>query len=430
MFILVSALCISIFIFYLLNYALPHPSENEFLQPRFNHWFKTYRLLRILIIILYALYALYGSLYLFDYLRLIPLSFRKPYQLTYSVVHYALLAVLYQLTTTITYITQPDFYILSNRKARTISLLVSPFANGVKTAVIVVVFQKAVESFYTPVSWLPEIATIKHVILIIGIAWFLYQMIQTLENIFGLRYSLLDEDLLSRKTYTHIVIIKRLAVLLLTMLTVAALLMTFQEVRNLGKGVLISTGILTAVFGVSSKQPIEGLLRGIQLAIAQPIRLNDTIIIEGEVGVISAINLTHVIVTLWDKRQMIVPTNYFLEKPFQNWTHESKELLGTIFFYVDYQLPIEPIRQKFHEYLHANELGLWNGHAGLLQVTDIRDNTVELRMLVSADDPDKLFDLRCDIREKMLYTIQQSYPEGLPKLRFESPTPRHHVETT
>ncbi len=426
---LFSALCMGIFIFYLLHYALPHPTENELIQPRFNHWFKTYRLLRILISVLCVLYTLYAGLFIFDYVNWISPFLRTPYQFAQSFIQFCLLGVLYQLSTTAIYIIQPSFYILPSRKARTIALLITPWANGIKTAVIVTVFQKAIDTFYAPATWLPDIDTLKHVVLIIGIAWFLFQMIQALENIFILRYSLLDEDLLSRKTFTHIVIIKRLAILLLLMLTVAALLMTFQEVRNLGKGILISTGILTAVFGVSSKQPLEGLLRGIQLAIAQPIRLNDTVIIEEEVGVISAINLTHVIVTLWDKRQMIVPTNYFLEKPFQNWTHASKDLLGTIFFYVDYQLPIEPIRQKFYEYLQANELGLWNEHTGLLQVTDIKGSTVELRMLVSADDPDKLFDLRCDIREKMLYTIQQSYPEGLPKLRIESPAPPRSIET-
>lgn len=419
MFILLSAIPIALFIFQILRYVRPLDNQQENLQSRVDYTSKYYYSLRSLIIILSILYLIYGSLILLAHFIFIPTHLIASYNFIKSFTETLLLLTLYQLAVTATPIMRLSFRTLPTRKARTIALLIPPYATSIKTTVVVTFLQKLIYYFYKPLTWVPEADTLSNVILIIGISWVLLQIIRALENIFSLRYSLLDEDLVSRKTYTHIVIIKRVAILLLAVLTTAALLMTFKEVRNLGKGLLISTGILTAVFGVSSKQPLEGLLRGIQLAIAQPIRLNDTVIIEGEVGVISAINLTHVIVTLWDKRQMIVPTNYFLEKPFQNWTHETKDLLGTIFFYVDYQLPIEPIRQKFYEYLQANELGLWNGQTGLLQVTGIKENTVELRMLVSADDPEKLFDLQCEIREKMLYTIQQTYPEALPKLRLE-----------
>jgi small-conductance mechanosensitive channel len=342
------------------------------------------------------------------------------YQWTRFIIEWLVLLMLYQVSETSIHLVNSSLRTLPTRKERTIALIMPAIARGIKSAILITVFRSLLYSFYQPSAWLPEKETLYHFSIILGISWFCLQLIRSAERIFTLRYSHLDEDLDSRKTYTHILLFKRVAMILLAALTAAALLMSVQDVRNLGKGILISTGIATAIFSISSKQPLEGLMRGIQLAITQSIRLNDTIIVEGELGVVSAINLTHVIVTLWDKRQMIVPTHYFLERPFQNWTHASKDLIGTIFFYVDYQLPIEPIRQKFYEYLESNELGLWNGNAKLLQVTAIKNNQVELRMLVSADDPEKLFDLSCDIREKMLYTIQQSYPEGWPKIRIES----------
>lgn len=429
MLILSSAFLIGIFILQLLKYVPNQQQDANFTHTTLRSLFKSYRSLQFLIVVISILYISYGGLFMyFDFLQ-IHSNFSKIDYFLKNIIEWLLFISLYQLGSVSINIVGLSRRSLHNRTSRTIALLIPAFAKSMKTGVIVILLRKVISIVYNPRPWLPDVNTVHHVILILGIAWCLLQLIRSLEAIFTLQYSILDEDLDSRKTYTHVVLIKRLAILLLSILTVAALLMTFKEVRNLGRGLLISTGILTAILGVSSKQPLEELLRGIQLAISQPIRLNDTVIVEGELGEISTINLTHVIVTLWDKRQMIVPTNYFLDKPFQNWTHATNDLIGTIFFYVDYQLPIEPIRQKFYEYLKSNELGLWNGHIGLLQVTDIKEHNVELRMLVSADNPQKLFDLQCEIREKMLYTIQQTYPEGLPKIRIESgPGPTKHVE--
>jgi|GEM_PF-1786611 len=421
MLILLSACLIGLFIIQVLQYK---PNENiaHFNRSSILFLFRPYEFLRLLVATTCVLYLSYGVMLVLPHFMLLQPNHAHTYQLSKAIIGVLLLLNLAQLSTTATQVVRSSFHVLPTRKARTIAVLLPIFAKGIRIGVVLILMKKMIHYFYKPLPWLADADALHNTSIIIGIAWFLLHAIRGLEEVFNLQYSMLDEDLDLRKTYTHIVIIKRIAILLLIILTAAALLMTFKEVRNLGKGILISTGILTAVFGVSSKQPLEELLRGIQLAIAQPIRLNDTIVIEGEVGVVTAINLTHVIVTLWDKRQMIVPTNYFLDKSFENWTHGSKDLIGTIFFYVDYQLPIELIRQKFYEYLEANELGLWNKEIGILQVTDIKQHTVELRMLVSADDPDKLFDLRCDIREKILYTIQQTYPSALPKIRVESVT--------
>ncbi len=391
------------------------------MQSRMKSIVTNYRSLYILTAVVILFYIIDGLFFIFKrvnghFFQLYPYLYEK----FESSFQFVLLLLLYPLGSTINSIVYTTLGTLPTRKARTIALLASAGAKGIMTFGITLVLERLVQYFYQPSKWFPECNTICHVIFIIGIAWFFLQLIRTLEVIFTLQYSLLDEDLDFRRTYTHIVIIKRIAILLLAIITVAAIFMTFREVRNLGTGLLISTGILSTVFGLSSREPIEGLLRGIQLTIAQPIRLDDTIIVENQLGVVSAINLTHVNITLWNKQQLIVPVKYFLEKPFQNLTHDSKELIGTVILPVDYQIPVEPLRQKFYEYLRSNELGLWNNQVGLLEVTAIKEKAIELSLFISADDPDKLFKLECDIREKMLYTIQQTYPGFLPKRRVEN----------
>lgn len=422
-----SAFLIGIFILLLLRYVPLHKKETDLSKRQLRHLLKFYKPLRILMAATLLLYMSYGTLLALSRFFMPEIRAMVTYKVATGLTGFLLLSVLYQLSVTATNVMQASLTGVPNRSARKLAVFMPVFAKAIKAAVITILIRNALHNFYTPVTWLPDDYTLSSLLFILVGFWLLLQIIHGLEAVFTIQYNPeLDEDLDSRKTYTHIVVLKRLAIVVLVILTTVAVLMAFEKVRNLGTTFLVSGGILATMIGVSGKQPLEGFFRGLQLAITQPIRVNDTIIIEGELGVVNVINLNHVIVTLWDKRQMIVPTNYFMEKPFQNWTHESSDLLGTIFFYVDYQLPIEPIRKQFLEYLQANDLGLWNEKISLLQVTDIKDRTVELRMLVSADNPEKLFDLCCDIREKMLYFIQQHYPEGLPRLRIDHSEVHQH----
>lgn len=418
---LASALFIGVFILLLLRYVPLHKEQTALTKRQVRHLLKFYGPLKLLIITILFLYIGYGTLLSLPNFVVTDIRPTLPYRIATNITGFLLLAILYQLSITASQVIHSSLSTLPNRKARKLAVLMPVFAKAIKAVVLSILVRHSLQFLYTPTLWLPDYLTLNRLLLIVTIAWILLQLVNGLEAMLTLQYNPdLDENLDSRKTYTHIVIVKRLVLLGLAVLTIIAMMMTFEAIRKQGTALFVSGGLLTAILGISGKQPLEGLFRGLQLAITQPIRVNDTIIVEGELGVVELINFYHVIVTLWDKRQMIVPTSYFLETPFQNWTHNSNDLLGTIFFYVDYQLPIEPIRNQFLEYLRLNEQGLWNGHVSLLQVTEIKDQTVELRMLVSADNAEKLFDLRCEIREKMLYFIQKHYPEGLPKIRVDN----------
>ena len=155
-----------------------------------------------------------------------------------------------------------------------------------------------------------------------------------------------------------------------------------------------------------------------QIALTQPIRLDDVVILDGEWGRVEEIGTTYVVVCIWDLRRLIVPLSYFIEQPFQNWTRQTSELLGTVFVYADYNVPIQAVRTELGRILKASEL--WDGKTWGLQVTNTTERTIELRALMSASDSSKAWDLRCHVRENLIQFLQQSYPESLPKMRVEA----------
>ena len=159
-------------------------------------------------------------------------------------------------------------------------------------------------------------------------------------------------------------------------------LMTFDGIREIGVSVITSAGIAGIILGLSAQKAIGTLLAGIQIAITQPIRLDDVVIVEGEWGRIEEIRLTYVVVTIWDQRRMVLPTTYFIEKPFQNWTRNTSEILGTVFLYTDYNVPVNELRQELTRLLESTDL--WDGKVNVLQVTDSTEKSMELRALMSA----------------------------------------------
>ncbi|MDH3556523.1 MAG: mechanosensitive ion channel family protein, partial [Deltaproteobacteria bacterium] len=176
-------------------------------------------------------------------------------------------------------------------------------------------------------------------------------------------------------------------------------------------------GIVGIIVGLAAQKSISTLFAGIQMAITQPIRIDDVVIVENEWGRIEEITLTYVVVRIWDLRRLIVPITYFLEKPFQNWTRISADLLGTVFLYVDYTVPVEAVRAELKRILESSPL--WDKQVCTLQVTNATDRTLELRALMSAADSPRAWELRCDVREKLIGFIRQNYPDGLPKVRAE-----------
>jgi small-conductance mechanosensitive channel len=225
----------------------------------------------------------------------------------------------------------------------------------------------------------------------------------------------IDDNLLARKHNTQVRVLARTIDVLLIMLTLSAALMTFPAVRQYGVSLFASAGIAGIVAGLAARPVLSNLMAGVQLAMTQPIRLYDAVIVENEYGTIEEITSTYVVVKLWDLRRMIVPLTYFIEKPFQNWTRENSSLIGNVVIYLDYRAPVDLIREKFAAIL--KESHRWDGQVSAVQVTDFKEGTMELRLLMSARSSGQAFDLRCEVREKLIDFLQREHPEALPHSR-------------
>lgn len=263
------------------------------------------------------------------------------------------------------------------------------------------------------------LAVLKHLLslgIIASVAWLVIRTTNVLDDFILSRYDMDDKDnLQARKIYTQLQVFKRIVIVIIGILTLAIMLMTFDKVRQLGAGILASAGIVGIIVGLAAQRTISTILAGLQIAIAQPIRVDDVVIVENEWGRIEEITFTYVVVRLWDLRRLVVPITYFIEKPFQNWTRKTADILGTVFLYVDYTIPVQTIRDELHRILKESEL--WDGNAWGLQVTNASERTMELRALMSAPDAPTAWNLRCKVREELIAFIQKNCPEGLPKVR-------------
>ncbi|RYM06275.1 mechanosensitive ion channel family protein [Sphingobium cupriresistens] len=220
-----------------------------------------------------------------------------------------------------------------------------------------------------------------------------------------------EDNLKARKRHTRVRILYRIAQSIVAVLVIAMMLMAIPGVRTIGVTLAASAGLVGLAVGAAAQPALKNLIAGIQMAFSEPIRLDDVVIVEGEWGRIEDITLTYVVVRIWDDRRMVVPVSYFLEKPFQNWTTRTSDLLGTVFLYVDPTADIERIRTRFVEAVQAN--ARWDGRVAILQVTDHRADALELRGLLSARNAGIAFDLRCEVREAMLTFLRTDMPEAL-----------------
>ena len=225
------------------------------------------------------------------------------------------------------------------------------------------------------------------------------------------------DNLLARKHLTQIRILQRAGAVLVIVLTVGMALMTISQVRQWGVSLLAAGGAAGIFVGLALQPLLSNLMAGIQIATTQPIRLDDQVFVENEVGNIEEINATYVVMRIWDERRMILPLTYFLQKPFQNWTRETAQQTGSVMLYLDYMTPIEPLRAKLAEVLEASPL--WDRRVNALQVTDVKERTMEIRCLMSAVNSGKLFDLRCVVREALLAYVRDAVPNALPRDRQE-----------
>ncbi len=225
------------------------------------------------------------------------------------------------------------------------------------------------------------------------------------------------DNLLARRVYTQIGVISNIIIVGIILLTVSFILMTFPAVRQIGVSLLASAGVLGIVLGFAAQKTLGNIIAGIQIAISQPIRLDDAVVVENEWGWIEEITLTYVVVRIWDLRRLVLPIAYFIEKPFQNWTRTSADIIGSVFLYVDYTVPMEEVRQELYNILEKSPY--WDKKVKVLQVTNTTERTVELRALMSAADSPTAWNLRCEVREKLIEFLQKKYPKGLPRTRVE-----------
>jgi small-conductance mechanosensitive channel len=254
---------------------------------------------------------------------------------------------------------------------------------------------------------------------IILIGWMVITTTHILADLYLLRFRLdVADNLLARKHVTQVRVLRRVVDTLLIIVTIGAVLMTFEPVRQYGVSLFASAGVAGLVVGFAARPVLSNLIAGIQLAMTQPIRIDDAVLVENEFGNIEEITATYVVLRLWDLRRMIVPLTYFIEKPFQNWSRESTSLIGTVLLKVDYTTPVERLRAKAEEIVKASPL--WDGDLIKLQVTDSDDSTMELRVIATARSSGDAFDLRCELREKLIAYLQAELPNALPHRRQEA----------
>lgn len=252
-------------------------------------------------------------------------------------------------------------------------------------------------------------------ILVLG--WIVMGAVEMWAVVYLRKFNLEAEDnLAARKHVTQTRILQRAAVIIIGLITVALAMMTIGAVRQWGVSLLASAGVVGIIAGLALQPFLKNLIAGIQIATAQPIRIDDAVIVENEWGQIEEITSTYVVVRLWDWRRLILPLSYFIEQPFQNWTRETARLIGTAFLYVDYEAPMDRLRAELERICRASPL--WDGDVVNLQVTEITDRVAQVRCLASARNAPTAFDLRCEIREKMLAFMRDQCPEALPRDRF------------
>jgi small-conductance mechanosensitive channel len=254
--------------------------------------------------------------------------------------------------------------------------------------------------------------------LIAAFAWLAVAFTELLDDLVTARYS--AEGLntqRARRIRTQVRVFRRIVSVLIIVIALAGMLMTFPSIRNVGASLFASAGLAGLVVGFAARPALSNLIAGVQIALTEPMRLEDFVVVEGETGSIEEIGSTYVVVRTWDRRRLVVPLTTFIERPFQNWTRNTTDLLGTVLVYADYSVPVEEVRQELHRLLKASEL--WDGNAWALQVTNLTDRCMELRALVSAADAGRLWDLRCLVRERLVGFLRAHYPQSLPRLRAE-----------
>jgi small-conductance mechanosensitive channel len=253
--------------------------------------------------------------------------------------------------------------------------------------------------------------------IIASVTWLGLRLVDALHQLIMKRNPIdMSDNLSARRIQTQTKVIEQTLSLLVVLFGLSAMLMTFPMARQFGTSILASAGLAGLAVGFAAKPVLGNLIAGLQLAFTQPIRLDDVVIVEGEWGRVEEITGTYIVVRIWDERRLIVPLQWFIENPFQNWTRRTSSLLGSVMLWVDYAMPLDPLREKLDS-LCAQVPDLWDGRVKGIQVVDTSPNAIQLRILVSSGDSSRNFDLRCYIRENLINFIMVNYPDYFPQTR-------------
>ncbi|MDQ0607196.1 small-conductance mechanosensitive channel [Variovorax sp. W1I1] len=269
------------------------------------------------------------------------------------------------------------------------------------------------------------IANVRHLtglLLIAATTWLLVRAISGFaDGVLAQHPSDVADNLQARRVLTQTRVLARTAMTVVMVAGGAMMLMTFPGARQVGASLLASAGVIGIVAGLAAKPVFSNLIAGLQIALAQPIRIDDVLVVEGEWGRVEEITGTFVVLKIWDERRLILPLSYFIEKPFQNWTRHSAQLLGSVFIYLDYGMPLAPLRAEVERIVKAAPE--WDGRFFNLRVTDTTERTMQVRVLCTAATSGLAFDLRCSVREGLIEFMQREYPQFLPKMRVEADPP-------
>jgi small-conductance mechanosensitive channel len=257
--------------------------------------------------------------------------------------------------------------------------------------------------------------------LVVALGWFAVGCVYVFQAAILRKYDLSAENnVRARRIHTQFQLFRRMFITFIVIVDIGALLWTFNDPRiwHYGSGLLASAGIASIIVATAAKSTVANLLAGLQIAMTEPIRIDDVVVVQGEWGRVEEINSAYVIIRLWDLRRLVVPLSYFIENSVQNWTRQSADIMGTAFLYVDYSIPFEELRQQLNAIVHASPL--WDKKVCGLQVTNLTEHSMELRCLVSSRNSSENFDLRCLVREQMTAWIQQNHPTAFPITRLST----------
>ena len=269
-----------------------------------------------------------------------------------------------------------------------------------------------------PQELITTLDQVLEILIIISAALMIAQLINVAQDVLFYRFDISGEDnLKARQARTQILFLKKVAIMVVVIIALSIVLLNFESVRKYGTTLLTSAGVAGIIIGFAAQKTISNLLAGFQIAFTQPIKIDDAVVVEGEWGWIEEINLTYVVVKIWDLRRLVLPITYFTDQPFQNWTRTSAQILGSVFIYTDYTLPVDALRKEFYRILENNDL--WDGEGKSVQVTDTSTNSMTLRLLMTAKNSPAAWELRCLVREKLISWLQEEYPDCLPRTRAE-----------